>query len=61
MRNIDGFDPLQDSAGVPKPSPYTRILKSLFKFEEDIKLLLDLLVNRPGELLSDFGKSLAVD
>ncbi|MCR4440707.1 MAG: transposase [Peptococcaceae bacterium] len=46
---------------VPPAWVYTRFIKKLFKHEEEINNVFEKLVKELQELLSDFGKHLAID
>jgi len=61
LRDQCGFDPQKGSGAVPPPWVYTRFLRLLFKFEEEIEGMFDCLVDALKELLPDLGLSVAVD
>jgi hypothetical protein len=62
LRIICGFDPyLEVEKAVPKSWNYTRFLRNLFKFENEIDKMFQNLLSKIKELLPDFGSFLAHD
>lgn len=61
LRDMCGFDPIKGADAVPPSWVYSRFLKNLFKCEEEIKEMFNMLVEMLVELLPDFGEKLAVD
>jgi hypothetical protein len=61
LRGVCGFDPHKGSGAVPPPWVYTRFLKLLFRYKEEIEGMFDRLVDELKGLLSDLGCSVAVD
>lgn len=61
LRGVCGFDPHRGSGAVPPSWVYTRFLKLLFRFKEEIDGMFDLLVDDLKRLLPDLGFSVAVD
>ena len=55
MRWLCGID------AVPPAYVYSRFMKKLFRHEEQIKAIFETLVEQLGDILPDFGKSLAID
>jgi hypothetical protein len=61
LREGCGFDPRRGSGAVPPSWVYTRFLKLLFKYKEEIEGMFDGLVEEIKGLLPDLGFSVAVD
>lgn len=62
LRILCGFDPfLPANESVPNAWNYTRFLKNLFKFENEIELMFKELIIEIKKLLPDFGSFLAHD
>ncbi len=61
LRWVCGFDPHRGSGAVPPPWVYTRFLKLLFRYKEEIEGMFDRLVDELKGLLPDLGCSVAVD
>jgi len=61
LREHCGFDPRRGSGAVPPAWVYTRFLKFLFRYKEEIEGMFDGLVDELKELLPDLGFSVAVD
>jgi len=61
LREGCGFDPRRGSGAVPPSWVYTRFLKLLFKYKEEIDGMFDRLVEELKALLPDLGFSVAVD
>jgi hypothetical protein len=61
LRERCGFDPRRGSGAVPPSWVYTRFLKLLFKYKEEIDGMFDRLVEELKGLLPDLGFSVAVD
>ena len=61
LRYMCGFDPYLGGNAVPPASAFTRFLKNLFKYTDEIDLMFDELVGELGRLLPDFGQRLAID
>jgi hypothetical protein len=61
LREGCGFDPRRGSGAVPPSWVYTRFLKLLFKYKEEIEGMFDRLVEELKALLPDLGFSVAVD
>jgi len=61
LREGCGFDPRRGSGAVPSSWGYTRFLKLLFKYKEEIEGMFDGLVEELKGLLPDLGFSVAVD
>ena len=61
LRGSCGFDPHKGWAAVPPAWVYTRFLKLLFQFKEEIDGILDGLVDELKRVLPDLGCSVAVD
>ena len=61
LRDRCGFDPGKGAEAVASPWVYTRFLKLLFKFKDEIDGMFDRLVDEIKELVPDLGFSVAVD
>ena len=61
LRDRCGFDPGKGAEAVAPPWVYTRFLKLLFKFKDEIDGMFDRLVDEIKELVPDLGFSVAVD
>ena len=61
LRGLCGFDPFLGGNAVPPDWVYTRFLKSLFRFEDEINAMFDELVETLRALLPGLGKHLAID
>jgi len=61
LRDLCGFDSLGGAKAVPSDSAYTRFLRNLMRCQGEINRMFEGLVERLGELLCDFGRTLAVD
>ena len=61
LRWVCGFDPHMGSRAVPPPWVYTRFLKLLFRYKEEIEGMFDRLVDELKGLLPDLGCSVAGD
>jgi hypothetical protein len=61
LRGVCGFDPHRGSGAVPPSWVYTRFLKLLFRYKEEIDGMFDRLVDELKALLPDLGFSVAVD
>jgi len=61
LRTLCGFDPLKGINGVPGSAAYSRFLRGLFRHEDLINEMFDLLVEELRNLLPGFGEDLAID
>ncbi len=61
LRDLCGFDSVRGARAVPPASAYTRFLKKLFGYREQIDGMFDKLLERLRGYLPDLGKHLAVD
>lgn len=62
LRDMCGFDPLQPAEDVvPGPHNYTRFLKKLMRYQQEIDSIFDRLVELLAEELEGFGRYLATD
>ena len=61
LRQVCGFDPLQQEEAVPPDYVYSRFFEKLFEHADVVEEIFDRLVERVRRLLPDFGKDLAVD
>lgn len=61
LRMFCGFDVFKGADSVPGASVYTRFMKNLIEHENLIRSMFDNVVSQTKELLSDFGKELAID
>ena len=61
LRQLCGFDPVRGALAVPPASGYTRFLRNLFCYQEQIDGIFDELLERLRRHLSDLGTHLAVD
>lgn len=61
LRSLCGFNSIKGDDAVPPEWAYTRFMKNLFTFEDEINNIFDNLVNQLGELIPDYGKRLAID
>lgn len=61
LRQVCGFDPLQQEEAVPPDYVYSRFFEKLFEHADLVEEIFDGLVERVRRLLPDFGEALAVD
>lgn len=61
LRQLCGFDPARGVGAVPSASCYTRFLRNLFRYEQEVEGIFDRLLERLGGYLPDLGRHLAVD
>lgn len=61
LRQVCGFSVLKGDLAVSPKCVYSRFLLRLFKHQEGIDAMLDVLVERLRELLPGFGTHLAID
>ncbi|MBN1363582.1 MAG: transposase [Syntrophaceae bacterium] len=61
LRDICGFEGVLGSEAVPSSNAYSRFLINLFDFEKEIDDMFKELVATLTRLLSEFGKTLAID
>jgi hypothetical protein len=61
LRQMCGFNILKGLKAIPPSWAYTRFLKKLLKYEDQITKMFDLLVKEIKKCLPDFGRYLAFD
>jgi hypothetical protein len=61
LRQLCGFDLLKGMAAIPSPNAYTNFLKLLVKHTDLVNAIFYDLVEKLGEVLPGFGKTLAID
>lgn len=61
LRNVCGFDPFKKQDAVPSKDAYSEMLKKLLKYQEDIDLMFNQVIEEIRQLLPDFGKNTAID
>ncbi len=61
LRHVCGFDSFKGGDAVPSKDAYSEILKKLLRYQEDIDLMFNKVVEEIRQVFSDFGKDTAVD
>jgi len=61
LRDLCGFDPVRAASATPPSSAYSRFLRRLQRRGGEIEAIFDRLVDLVGEVLPEFGRTLAID
>ena len=61
LQQVCGFEPIKGGDAVPSKDAYSELLKKLLKYQEDIDLMFDKVVEEIRQVLPDFGKNTAID
>ena len=61
LRQICGFNLFKGGDATPSKDAYSEMLKKLLKYQEDIDLMFNKVVEEIRQVLPDFGKNTAVD
>lgn len=61
LRKVCGFNFIKGDDAVPSKDAYSEMLKKLLKYQEDIDLMFDKVVEEIRQVLPGFGKNTAID
>lgn len=61
LRELCGFNTVQGNQSIPPSSSYSRFIRNLLKYPEELDIIFAKLINQAYETLPDFGRNLAID